>query len=182
MSESPKGRSRGTRASSTGPLLASERVGELAGIYLEDHAGAPLHDAGWVQDEARFADARRQLAEYFAGTRTAFDLSLSPEGTRFQQRVWAALMDIPFAETLSYAELARRVGVPRGARAVGGANARNPLSIVVPCHRVIGSDGSLAGYAGGEEKKRWLPPARAPRRGLYPRRVNTRLVSPGSSS
>ena len=137
-------------------LFVARQPGSLSGIYMEDHAGAPLHDAAWVQDEARFADARRQLAEYFAGRRTAFDVPLSAEGTPFQRRVWDALIAIPFGETITYGELARRVGVANGSRAVGGANAKNPLSIVVPCHRVIGSDGSLTGYAGGESRKRWL--------------------------
>lgn len=137
-------------------LLLSRGERALSGIYLEDHARGPLRDARWVQDEARFADVRRQLDEYFAGARTAFDLPLSLEGTPFQRRVWDALRGIPFGETITYAELGRRIGAPTGSRAVGGANARNPISIVVPCHRVIGSDGSLTGYAGGEERKRWL--------------------------
>jgi methylated-DNA-[protein]-cysteine S-methyltransferase len=137
-------------------LLVSRRADHLSGIYMEDHAGAPLHDAGWIQDESRFRDARRQLGEYFAGTRTTFDLPLSFEGTSFQRRVWSALREIPYGRTITYAELARRVDAPNASRAVGGANARNPISIVVPCHRVIGSDGSLTGYAGGEERKRWL--------------------------
>jgi methylated-DNA-[protein]-cysteine S-methyltransferase len=134
----------------------SDKASTLSGIYMEDHAGAPLPDAGWVQDEARFVDARCQLAEYFAGKRTAFDLPLAADGTPFQRRVWGALLAIPFGQTITYAELARRVGVLNGSRAVGGANAKNPLSIVVPCHRVIGSDGKLTGYAGGEARKRWL--------------------------
>ena len=137
-------------------LLVSRREGHLSGVYMEDHAGAPLRDAGWVQDEGRFAEARRQLGEYFAGTRTSFELPLALEGTPFQRRVWSALLAIPFGETITYRELARRIGAPNGSRAVGGANARNPISIVVPCHRVIGSDGSLTGYAGGEDRKRWL--------------------------
>jgi methylated-DNA-[protein]-cysteine S-methyltransferase len=137
-------------------LLVSRRSAHLSGVYMEDHAGAPLRDAGWVQDEACFLVARRQLGEYFAGSRTSFDLLLSFEGTPFQRRVWEALREIPFGAAISYAELARRVGVANGSRAVGGANAKNPLSIVVPCHRVIGSDGSLTGYAGGEDRKRWL--------------------------
>jgi methylated-DNA-[protein]-cysteine S-methyltransferase len=123
---------------------------------MEEHVRGPLHDASWIQDEARFADARRQVGEYFAGTRTAFDLALALEGTPFQRRVWDALLTIPFGETITYTELARRIGSPNGSRAVGGANARNPVSIVVPCHRVIGAKGALTGYAGGEERKRWL--------------------------
>jgi methylated-DNA-[protein]-cysteine S-methyltransferase len=137
-------------------LLVSRSAGHLSGIYLENHARAPLQDSAWVQDEARFTEARRQVGEYFAGARTSFDLPLSFEGTPFQRRVWSALLEIPFGETITYAELAQRVGAPKASRAVGGANARNPISIVVPCHRVIGSDGSLTGYAGGEERKRWL--------------------------
>lgn len=93
--------------------------------------------------------ARRQLAEYFAGTRRVFDLPLEPSGTPFQREVWAALAEIPYGETTSYGALARRLGRPRAARAVGAANGRNPLAIVLPCHRVIGSNGELTGYAGG---------------------------------
>jgi len=164
-------------------LFVSRGAGHLCGVYMEDHVGAPLHDAAWVQDEARFADARRQMTEYFAGSRTSFDLPLSVEGTPFQRRVWSALLEIPFGETITYAELARRVGAPNGSRAVGGANARNPLSIVVPCHRVIGSDGSLTGYAGGEERKRWLLDRERSQLAQRPtRRVNTRRMRPGSSS
>ena len=139
-----------------GRLLLVARADALAGIYMEDHTGAPLRDAAWVQDESRFRDARRQLGEYFAGRRTSFDLPLSFEGTPFQRRVWSALVEIPFGRTITYAELARRIGAPTGSRAVGGANAKNPISIIVPCHRVVGSDGALTGYAGGEERKRWL--------------------------
>jgi methylated-DNA-[protein]-cysteine S-methyltransferase len=100
--------------------------------------------------------AREQLVAYFAGEVTSFDLPLVPRGTTFQQGVWSALRGIPFGETISYAELARRVGNPHAMRAVGGANGRNPLPIVVPCHRVIGADGSLTGFGGGMERKRWL--------------------------
>jgi methylated-DNA-[protein]-cysteine S-methyltransferase len=139
-----------------GRLLLVARGDALAGIYMEDHAGAPLNDAGWIQDEARFRRARAQLTEYFEGARTSFDVPMAPVGTPFQRRVWSALQAIPFAETITYGELARRVGSPGAARAVGRANATNPLSIVVPCHRVTGADGSLTGYAGGEERKRWL--------------------------
>jgi methylated-DNA-[protein]-cysteine S-methyltransferase len=102
------------------------------------------------------AAARAQLDAYFAGEITSFDLPLSPRGTPFQQRVWAALRDIPFGETTSYGELARRIGDPKAVRAVGAANGRNPLPLVVPCHRVIGADGSLVGFGGGMDRKRWL--------------------------
>lgn len=100
--------------------------------------------------------ARQQLLEYFAGSRTSFDLPCAPAGTAFQRAVWRELAAIPFGETRSYGELAARLGRPAAARAVGAANGRNPLPVVIPCHRVIGADGSLTGYGGGEERKRWL--------------------------
>ena len=99
---------------------------------------------------------REQLAEYFAGDRRDFDLPLAPRGTDFQHRVWEALAGIPFGETRNYAELAEQLGSKGGQRAVGAANGRNPIAIVVPCHRVIGSDGRMTGYAGGIGRKRWL--------------------------
>lgn len=98
-------------------------------------------------------ESERQLKEYFAGTRTAFDLPLEPNGSEFQKNVWRALREIPFGETVSYLALARAVGSPKAVRAVGAANGKNPLSIVVPCHRVIGADGSLTGFAGGLDLK-----------------------------
>ena len=98
----------------------------------------------------------QQLQEYFAGTRTEFDLPLDPVGTDFQQSAWTALRTIAYGETVSYGEQARRMGDARKARAVGGANGRNPISIIVPCHRVVGSDGSLTGFGGGIENKAWL--------------------------
>jgi methylated-DNA-[protein]-cysteine S-methyltransferase len=110
----------------------------------------------WTRDDARLEDARRQLEEYFAGQRTAFDLRLALEGTDFQKRVWRALLAIPYGATASYGEIARAIGAPGAARAVGGANHNNPIPIIVPCHRVIGADGSLTGYGGGERRKRHL--------------------------
>jgi methylated-DNA-[protein]-cysteine S-methyltransferase len=145
-----------TLATPIGRLLLVARGDALAGIYMEGHTGGPLRDAAWVQDEARFRLVRGQLAQYFEGTRTSFDVPLAPVGTPFQKRVWSALVAIPYGETITYGELAHRVGSPGAARAAGRANATNPLSIIVPCHRVIGADGSLTGYAGGEERKRWL--------------------------
>lgn len=100
--------------------------------------------------------AAEQLAQYFAGQRRAFDLPLAPAGTKFQQRVWAALQEIPFGTTLSYGQLATRIGNAGAARAVGLANNRNPVAIIIPCHRVIGADGSLVGYGGGLPAKEWL--------------------------
>ncbi|WDE11554.1 methylated-DNA--[protein]-cysteine S-methyltransferase [Thalassomonas haliotis] len=99
---------------------------------------------------------RQQLAEYFAGQRTAFDLPLDPKGTVFQKSVWGCLQDIPFGGSLSYGEIADMLNNPKAVRAVGGANGRNPLTIIVPCHRVIGANGTLTGYAGGVERKLWL--------------------------
>jgi methylated-DNA-[protein]-cysteine S-methyltransferase len=100
--------------------------------------------------------AAAQLAEYFAGERDAFDLPLGAEGTSFQREVWGALQKIPFGETRSYEDIARQIGRPKAVRAVGAANGKNPLAVVVPCHRVIGKSGELTGYAGGLSRKRWL--------------------------
>jgi len=122
----------------------------ITGIAFVDTADAP------ARPSALTAAARQQLADYFAGTRRIFDLPLAAAGTDFQQRVWAALAAIPFGETRHYAEIAEQLHCKGGQRAVGAANARNPLAIVVPCHRVIGSDGRLTGYAGGLGRKRWL--------------------------
>lgn len=108
------------------------------------------------RDDERCAEALGQLSEYFAGTRTRFELPLAAEGTPFQRRVWDALVEIPLGETWSYGQLARRLGDAKQARAVGAANGQNPIAIIVPCHRVIGADGTLTGYAGGLENKRWL--------------------------
>lgn len=101
-------------------------------------------------------DAVYQLGEYFKGERTTFDLPLNPKGTQFQQRVWTHLLDIPYGKTISYLELSKSLGNIKAIRAVAAANGKNPLWIVVPCHRVIGSDGSLTGYAGGLSRKKWL--------------------------
>ncbi len=137
------------------PIGALRLVGDEQRVERVDlpNAAARRPDPAWR--EARGAlpmalqAARRQLAEYFAGARRNFDLPLAPDGTRFQRRVWEELRRIPFAETISYGELARRIARPTAARAVGAANGRNPLAIVVPCHRVIGADGTLTGYGGG---------------------------------
>ncbi len=125
----------------------------LAGVYMADHRRGPAIDPSWRRDAGPFAAAIEQLGEYFAGQRRAFDLPLSLRGTPFQQRIWAALARIPFGATTSYAQLA---GAPGLARAAGAANGRNPISIVLPCHRVVGASGALTGYAGGVERKRWL--------------------------
>jgi methylated-DNA-[protein]-cysteine S-methyltransferase len=119
-------------------------------------AGRGAHGPAGEGRAALFAQARRELAEYFAGRRTSFDLPLAPGGTPFQRRVWEALRRVPYGATATYGEIACAAGSPRAARAVGTACARNPLAIVVPCHRVIGSGGRLAGYAGGLARKRVL--------------------------
>ena len=111
---------------------------------------------GWIADAAPFRAAIAQLEEYFAGKRRRFDLPLAPRGTEFQRRVWRALTEIPYGQTLSYGELARRIARPSASRAVGLANGANPLPIIVPCHRVIGADGSLTGFGGGLPIKRKL--------------------------
>ena len=128
----------------------------LTGVFMESHRHEPARPRDAVRDEAPLRDARRQLEEYFAGERREFSLALDAAGTGFQRRVWEALRGIPFGATMSYGGLARRIGNPRAVRAVGLANGRNPISIVVPCHRVIGADGSLTGYGGGLERKRFL--------------------------
>jgi methylated-DNA-[protein]-cysteine S-methyltransferase len=128
----------------------------LRRIRLPRERWSPDPDQERRLDPVPFAAAVAQLDEYFAGTRDRFDLELAPGGTAFQRRVWARLREIPRGATVTYAELARRVGNPAACRAVGAANGRNPLPIVVPCHRVIGSDGTLTGYAGGLPAKRKL--------------------------
>jgi methylated-DNA-[protein]-cysteine S-methyltransferase len=138
-----------------GSLLLTSDGSALTGVYMEPQE---LSIEGWAEDAALapLAAAARQLSEYFAGNRRDFDLPMRLEGTAFQRRVWRELVEIPYGKTWSYGELARRIGNPNASRAVGLANGRNPLSIVVPCHRVIGADGSLTGYGGGIERKRWL--------------------------
>ncbi len=139
-----------------GPLTLTSNGSSLTGVYFEGRLGTAALDSKWERDDSRLRAATEQLEQYFAGELSAFQLPLSPQGTPFQRKVWDALVRIPFATTLSYGELASRVGVPGGARAVGGANGSNALAVIVPCHRVIGSDGRLTGYGGGEDRKRWL--------------------------
>lgn len=139
-----------------GRLLLAGEHNRLAIIGFSSGKGAISHEPGWILRERAFAAAARQLGEYFARKRQHFDLELAPAGSDFQRSVWQALTEIPYGETRSYGELACRLGRPGAARAVGAANARNPLPIVVPCHRVIGSSGSLTGFAGGVDIKRYL--------------------------
>lgn len=140
-----------------GRLLLTTDGTALTGLYMEISRKAPP-TAGWVEDGAvaPLAETVRQLAEYFAGARREFDLPLRLHGTAFQQRVWRELTEIPYGETWSYGQLAKRIDKPSASRAVGLANGRNPISILVPCHRVIGANGSLTGYGGGLERKQWL--------------------------
>ncbi len=135
-------------------LVGDERA--LHGLYMQEGRTASSVRPDWEPAEEPFAAAREQLGEYFAGRRIRFDLALAITGSPFQRRVWRALQDIPYGETISYGELARRVGAPATPRNVGAANGRNPISVIVPCHRVIGADGSLTGYGGGLERKRAL--------------------------
>ena len=136
-------------------LLAGYRHAlHLISFPSDGHAAEP--EAGWELAPRLFTVARHQLAEYFAGQRRHFELELAPHGTPFQLEVLRALQQIPFGETRSYRDIAERIARPRAVRAVGSANARNPLPIVIPCHRVIGADGSLSGFGGGVQVKRYL--------------------------
>ncbi|WP_239017940.1 methylated-DNA--[protein]-cysteine S-methyltransferase [Sphingomonas aracearum] len=136
-------------------LVASE-AGLVAVLWEQDSpARVPLGPVE-AADHPILAAAAGQLSAYFAGTRQAFDLPLDPRGTAFQREVWTALLAIPFGETRSYAGIARAIGRPAAVRAVGAANGRNPLSIIAPCHRVVGAGGALTGFAGGLAAKRWL--------------------------
>jgi methylated-DNA-[protein]-cysteine S-methyltransferase len=143
-------------ASPLGPLLLVGGEDALTAIWLPSGRDRLEPEPHWIEAAAPFREAARQLAAYFAGTLRRFELPLAPEGTPFQQRVWGALRGIPYGETISYADLARSIGQPAAVRAVGAANGQNPLSIVVPCHRVIGSDGRLVGYGGGLPAKSFL--------------------------
>ncbi|MDX1932145.1 MAG: methylated-DNA--[protein]-cysteine S-methyltransferase [Capsulimonadales bacterium] len=141
-----------------GRLLLTADEEALTGLYMNDSATAlrTAPDAVERDDHPILAEARRQIAEYFTGSRRTFDLPLRTEGTPFQRRVWEELKAIPYGETISYGELARRIGDPNASRAVGMANGRNPISIIVPCHRVIGANQRLTGYGGGLERKATL--------------------------
>ncbi|MDT3397472.1 methylated-DNA--[protein]-cysteine S-methyltransferase [Streptomyces sp. B1866] len=139
-----------------GPLTLVAADGQLAGLYMVGQRHRPPEESFGERDERPFGAARDQLGEYFDGRRHSFDLPLRLLGTPFQQTVWAALREIPYGRTVSYGELADRIGRPTAARAVGLANGRNPVGIVVPCHRVVGSTGDLTGYGGGLDRKRRL--------------------------
>lgn len=128
----------------------------LTHLYMRVQRYPLTIESDWQRDESMFTPAIEQLRAYFAGELRQFDLQLEPEGTEFQRRVWDALLEIPFGETRSYKDIALRIGDLAAVRAVGLANGRNPISVIVPCHRVIGTNGDLTGYGGGLPRKQWL--------------------------
>lgn len=139
-----------------GELLLTGDGTSVTAIWMLSHRSEWKQTQTLRRDDGALGSTRAQLTAYFAGERFDFDLPLAPAGTSFQRKVWNALCEIPYGATISYGEMARRIGQPTAARAVGLANGSNPLPIVVPCHRVIGADGSLTGFGGGIERKRWL--------------------------
>ena len=145
-----------------GELTLVSSDGVLSGLYFPGHWHMPDSDVFGARSERGFEQARRQLTEYFAGERTSFDMATASTGNEFQRRVWELIDRIPYGQTTTYGEMARELGDPTLARKVGGAVGRNPLSVIVPCHRVVGSDGKLTGYAGGLERKRFLLELEAP--------------------
>lgn len=142
--------------SPVGPLTLVATDGALSGLYMDLQRHRPAVDTFGRADAGAFRDVITQLDEYFAGSRTEFDLELHVSGTPFRRAVWAALREIPYGTTVSYGWIAQRIGAPTASRAVGAANGANPISIIVPCHRVIGTAGTLTGYGGGLERKRHL--------------------------
>jgi methylated-DNA-[protein]-cysteine S-methyltransferase len=142
-------------ASPLGDILAAAENGALIGLWFEGQKYYPEIPDDWRKNAASAPIARcaKQLGEYVAGKRDHFELPLAPRGTAYQQRIWREIAAIPFGKTLSYAELAKRAGNGDAARAAGAATGRNPVSIVIPCHRVVGSKGALTGYAGGLDRK-----------------------------
>lgn len=139
-----------------GKLTLAVDASGLRHVLFENNRYGARGRESWKRDTTAVRAVREQLDEYFAGERQAFALELNPAGTDFQRRTWFALADIPFGTTCSYGELARKLGSPSAVRAVGAANGRNPIPIILPCHRVIGSDGSLTGFGGGLPVKQWL--------------------------
>jgi methylated-DNA-[protein]-cysteine S-methyltransferase len=141
-----------------GPMLATSNGDALTGLYFEGGRHAPTPSPEWIEEPGStlFARCEREVREYLEGTRVRFGLPLAPRGTPFQERVWREIARIPYGEVVTYAELARRCDAPGSARAAGAATGRNPLSLVVPCHRVVGHAGALTGYAGGLERKQRL--------------------------
>jgi methylated-DNA-[protein]-cysteine S-methyltransferase len=152
-----------------GPMTLTKEGDALTGAYLENLV--PVIDS--QRDARAFDEERLQLEEYFAGERTKFELDLAPRGTPFQVRVWKALTTITYGRTASYGEIARAIGRPEASRAVGAANGKNPIAIIVPCHRIIGSSGALVGYAGGLPRKKWLLAHEGHQRRLYTEMIGT---------
>ena len=142
--------------SPVGPIELVSNGESLNGLYFSSHKNRPEIQSNTPQPCSLLREAAHQLEAYFAGRRQAFDVPLAVRGTEFQRTVWGALKAIPFGESISYAELARRMERPSACRAVGTANGRNPISIIIPCHRVVGMSGRLTGYAGGLKIKEWL--------------------------
>jgi methylated-DNA-[protein]-cysteine S-methyltransferase len=148
--------------SPVGELILTASETALKAVFFPVRRNRSAPEAGWVEDDGRgpagalLAAVRRQLTEYFDGTRTTFDLPLDGTGSTFERRVWDLLRTIPYGATTSYGALARRLGDPRATRAVGAANGKNPIPIIVPCHRVLGARGELTGFGGGLDRKRWL--------------------------
>lgn len=145
-----------TVESPIGRLTLVSEDGFLTRLDMEGRTHPATTCEYWERDDSAFGEVIAQLDAYFAGDLQRFDVPLRPAGTEFQRRVWAALQQIPYGRTASYGQLADRVGNPKACRAVGLANGRNPIGIIVPCHRVIGADGTLTGYGGGLQRKRWL--------------------------
>jgi methylated-DNA-[protein]-cysteine S-methyltransferase len=143
-------------SSPLGDLILWGEDGVLAGVEFTDSPPAARADSTWGRDDAAFADVAAQLRAYFAGELRTFDVQLALRGTAFQERVWNALREIPYGTTTTYGKLAVELGNAKSMRAVGLANGHNPISIIIPCHRVIGADGSLVGYGGGMHRKEWL--------------------------
>ena len=137
-------------------LVLVDDEDRLAGLYVDGEPGAPAFDPDWRADDAACRPVLDQLDAYFAGELTDFDLEVAPTGTPFQVEVWSALSAIPYGTTCSYREIADQVGRPQASRAVGQANGRNPISVVIPCHRVVAAGGGLGGYGWGLDRKRWL--------------------------
>ncbi|MEV0699076.1 methylated-DNA--[protein]-cysteine S-methyltransferase [Saccharopolyspora sp. NPDC050389] len=142
--------------SPVGPLTLVAVDGALTGLYMESQRHRPPEEAFGEPDATPFGPVIEQLGEYFSGQRSEFDLQMAPAGTPFQRTVWSALCEIPYGETITYGELAGRIGNPSASRAVGLANGKNPIGIIVPCHRVVGSTGNLTGYGGGLDRKQHL--------------------------
>lgn len=156
LGTSPPERSYAEIGSPLGRVLLLGAGDALTGLYLIDHGHGPAFRADWTAGSDVLDEAATQLGEYFAGRRTRFELPIRPEGTPFQRRVWDALAEVPWGTTIGYGELAAVIGRPTAARAVGAANGANPISIVIPCHRVVGAGGALTGYGWGVERKAWL--------------------------